>query len=87
MRKAPLASQPHSCPPRVAAGWLASWQAIGGGVSIGKGGAVQPWRFPAANDAHAAQAVQLLDDFGTTPGLADAVRAVVRAEALIKSRK
>lgn len=65
--------------------WLARWRAIGGDVTIGRTGVIQPWRMPPELDDKARTAAQLLDDYGTTIGMAAAVRAVLRAESLMRN--
>ena len=74
-------------PPLLAKQWLDEWRSLGGGITIGKGGHTHPWRMPPLLDPHAVAAAQLLDDFSTTPGMGLAVRAVMRAEVILKARR
>jgi hypothetical protein len=69
-------------PPAQALDWLSSWESIGGGVTIGVTGKVQPWRMveagtlPAARRLCDAKQTELLREMEETPGLIAAVRII-----------
>jgi len=57
--------------PEQAQAWMAKWEALGGGVTIGAAGTLHPWIF---GEDHAEAATYLLEHLRTATGLPRAVR-------------
>jgi hypothetical protein len=73
--------------PLLAHTWLESWRAIGGGITITGRGRVEPWRWIEGADSDADLATELMADFDQTEGMGPAVRAVMRAQELLKAKR
>lgn len=89
----PRSGTAGECSPARAQRWLEHWRAIGGGITITVDRRINPWRFiPAGLDPHIRHRA---DDMQTTmlrqldqqPGLADAIRTVVSADAFGAMRR
>nr|WP_086491247.1 hypothetical protein [Novosphingobium panipatense] len=69
-----------TCPPAsplLAESWLLAWSRIGGAVTIGSDGRLQPWFHPEIGCADDECATVLLAELIDTPGLPAAVRIVL----------
>lgn len=73
-------------PPLLAEAWLLAWNQIGGAVTIGTDGSINPWFHPeigcSDDDAATVLIAQLLD----TPGLPAAVKVVLAMGVRSKRR-
>lgn len=74
--------------------WLEDWNAIGGGITLGKDGTVSAWRVPPAGVTTTAEQIvaneaeaEILTDLLLEPGLLDGVRLIVQLRALAAYNK
>lgn len=65
-------------PPLLANAWLNAWEKIGGGVTIGPDNSLNPWLLAQIPDATDTSRT-LINQIADTPGLALAIRIVLRA--------